>query len=209
MTTKSDFKRKLIKQGKNDSLQVAERLKKQKIKPDLVITSPAPRAAETARIFAKQLKYKQKNIKSRKSLFRQTEHALLDVVHEIDDRYDTVMIVGHDPSITDFVHFLIQDFKEIIPTCGVVGIEFDTLSWRDISQGQGVLKLFDFPQPEEKKETTKSRMKNLQKELAEKMVSVLKELNITSSEKTDELIQKTCKKIAKESVKLGNKQAET
>ena len=54
---KSDFERILVKEGENISQRAAERLKKRKIIPALIITSPAPRALQTARIFAQEFGY--------------------------------------------------------------------------------------------------------------------------------------------------------
>ncbi|MCE5249643.1 histidine phosphatase family protein [bacterium] len=202
---KEDFKRKLIKQGKKDMLQVVDRMKKQDIHPDLILTSPAPRATATARICAKHLKYKAKSIKSRKTLYEQGENALLDCVHGINEKYNSVMIVGHDPSMTAFVRYLVPDFNESLPTSGVAGIEFNTESWQEVSEGAGVLKLLDHPQPKEKKETIKSRINILHNELTDKYLSALLDMNIPLSNDIESIVRKLCRKIARETVKLQKK----
>ncbi len=61
-TDTTDYERTLIERGETDSIKIAERLKNCMIKPSLIISSPAPRALATAKIFAKQLEYLQKKI---------------------------------------------------------------------------------------------------------------------------------------------------
>ena len=196
-----DFERSLIKRGENDALQVAKRLGEKKINPSLIISSPALRAFETARIFAKQLDYRLKAIRTRKAIYDQAEGGLLTIVHTVSDENNSIMLVGHSPLMDDFARFLTQDFKESIPTSGVVGIEFNTNTWKDISRCKGELKLFYFPKQTQKTETKKPDIKELEKKLTEQIVNVLKELDTVATEKIEKPVKKSSKKIAKIFVK--------
>ena len=200
-----DFKRVLIERGKDNSLQVARRMKKNKIKPSLILSSPAPRAFATARIFANQLKYNPRSIKSRKALYDQEESALLDIVHSIDDKLDCIMFVGHNPSMEELAQFFTGGFKEAIPTSGVVGITFKSKTWKEISRGKGKLKLFVFPKPEKKSTAMKNTLKNLQKELEMKLTkqigSVLEKTDPSAKGKIEKFVTKSSKKLAKTFIK--------
>src|SRR5205809_7945782 len=55
---KSDDARPLTKRGKKEMHEVAASLKRVKARPDLVVTSPLPRASQTAEIAAEHLKGK-------------------------------------------------------------------------------------------------------------------------------------------------------
>src|SRR5262249_62167086 len=55
---KSDDERPLTKRGKKEMHEVAAFLKRGKARPDLIVTSPLPRASQTAEIAAKHLKVK-------------------------------------------------------------------------------------------------------------------------------------------------------
>ena len=124
-----DFDRTLLEQGEHDSMLVGKHLKELKIKPSLIITSPAARALKSAKLIAKQLDYRQKSIRTRKSFYEQSEDAILQIIHEIDTMHDSVMLVGHNPSFTDFAQNFAKGFKIDIPTGGVVGIKFKTNKW--------------------------------------------------------------------------------
>ena len=56
-----------------------------------------------------------------------------------------VMLVGHNPGISDLANVFLQIEIENIPTCGVVRLAFDVQRWRDISLQQATLLMFDYP----------------------------------------------------------------
>ena len=197
----SDFNRTLIEKGENDSILVGRRLKELKIQPSLVITSPAARALTSAKLIAKELGYRQKSIRTRKALYEQSEDAILNIIHEIDEMHDSVMLVGHNPSVTYFARTFAKDFKMDIPTCGVVGIEFNTNKWRNISENQGILKLHVFPGEIRKTITPKSIKNHLEKKITENIVEALDDLEKDTAEKIMKTLKKSSKKIAKKFVK--------
>ena len=201
----SDYERTLIERGESDSLKIAERLKNCMIKPSLIISSPAPRALGTAKIFAKQLEYLQKKIATRKAMYDQSDGALLDIVHTVDDIHDSVMLVGHNPSIEEFGYFLIRNFNEIIPTCGVVGISCKAASWKDVSQGRGKMILFESPKSPEKPENKKLLRKGLEKKLAEQICDILSAVNTNAKEKIEKQIKKSSGDIVKKFVQILTK----
>src|SRR6266542_1166255 len=55
---KSDDERPLTKRGKKEMQEVAKFLGRLKVRPDLIVTSPLPRASQTAEIAADYLKAK-------------------------------------------------------------------------------------------------------------------------------------------------------
>ena len=58
---KPDDERPLTKHGKKEMREVAAFLKRVKATPDLIVTSPLPRASQTAEIAAERLKVKCRN----------------------------------------------------------------------------------------------------------------------------------------------------
>jgi phosphohistidine phosphatase len=54
----------------------------------------------------------------------------MHVIREFDDQYDTVMVVGHNPSITGIVGYLTDTFIEHVPTSGIVVVKFDEATWK-------------------------------------------------------------------------------
>jgi len=119
--TLDDFDRPLNKRGKHDAPFMAEKFFKTDPVLDLIVSSPAKRAEDTARIFATKLH-------SGLALDTRLYDADISTMHMIIQdsflHHDSIMIVGHNPELT-----LLNDHlsdKEIfnIPTCGVVAIEF-------------------------------------------------------------------------------------
>lgn len=146
----SDFDRPLNERGKNDAPHMGKRLKKRNIKPDLLLTSPAKRAWSTSKRIAEELGYSREKIKTDRALYHADEQQLLSVIKEVNDKYKTLMIFGHNPGLTDFVNLLRDDRKIIdnLPTCGVVSITFNILHWREIKFGSGKVMHYDYPKNE-------------------------------------------------------------
>ena len=193
-----DFERTLIERGINDSHEVAERLRKQGVKPSLIISSPAARAIQTARIFAEHFKYPKKMIRTRKALYDQAENTLVEIIRSIDDALDTVMLVGHDPSFSYFAGFLAKNFDKNLPTCGVIGIECKIQSWKDIDPVRGTKKIFDYPGAGTKSISYKLMKKQLVKNIRENIENSLQELDADAAGKMNKSIKKASEKIADE-----------
>jgi len=138
-----DFERPLNKRGKNDAPQMGKRLKKQGIYPDSILSSPAKRAKQTAKAIAKEITYDEK-IKYIKDIYEASPDALENILHSLDDKYETVFLIGHNPGLNMFVEKYVG-FEENIPTCGVVNIKFDTKEWKKVSRRNAELLWFDYP----------------------------------------------------------------
>ena len=113
------------------------------IKPDLIISSPAVRAFTTALLFARNLNYNSNTIILKQELYESTVNDYVSVFSEIDNKYDTVMLFGHNPTISDLVGQLTQSSYILMPTCCIAGINFDVKNWKEIKIGN--LFLFDHP----------------------------------------------------------------
>lgn len=140
-----DFDRPLNKRGKHDAPMMGERLAKAKVKPDLIVSSPAQRALKTARVIADAIGYPRKQISEQKSIYEASHAALLELVQRFDDTFQHVMLFGHNPAFTYLANSLIREHIENVPTCGIVCIDFDVSSWADIGSDKGQLVFFDYP----------------------------------------------------------------
>ena len=96
---KDDDERPMKKRGKREMHEVASLLKRVKARPDIIVTSPLPRAAQTAEIAAKHLKVKCKEDKLLAPGFRRPE--LERVLRKYPE--ESVMIVGHEPDFTETI----------------------------------------------------------------------------------------------------------
>jgi phosphohistidine phosphatase len=143
-----DFDRPLDRRGKKDAPRVGKRLRKEKIRPDIIISSPAKRALKTARAIAEQLRFPLKKIRKDASVYEADTAALMIAVRGIKDKHGTAMLFGHNPGISDLARFLTGENTGDIPTCGVYGMEFACKSWKKISKGKGKEILYISPKSE-------------------------------------------------------------
>ena len=166
-----DMKRVLSKKGRKEAVKMAKKPKKNGRLPDLLISSPAKRAMQTARVFAKAIKYPKDKILLNKTLYEannaSSNGTLLEDVRSMDDQFQSVIVFGHDPLLTEFAHYLRKDFTEALPGCAVVRFDFNNISWTKVTAGRGILKFFDYPHRKKARldETKKARTARLTEDL--------------------------------------------
>lgn len=144
-----DFDRPLNDRGKNDAPRMGKRLRKRGILPDFIISSSAKRARSTAKRIAEALGYPEKEIQLTETLYHAEPEVILSVIHRLPDSCNSVMLVGHNPGLTDFANQYIDVRIDNMPTCGVVAAQFDVRSWKDVGEAQGSLLFFDYPKQQE------------------------------------------------------------
>lgn len=143
--TLDDIDRPLNKRGKKDAPSMAGRLKKLGIKPDVLISSPAKRALDTAKIFARKLDFQPKNIIIDPVSYEAGAGELLELLRGISEDVDSAMLFGHNPAITELAAMLSEYPVGNIPTAGVFCIDFPLTAWGDLNAGCGVAVFFDYP----------------------------------------------------------------
>ncbi|MAT39762.1 MAG: phosphohistidine phosphatase [Ectothiorhodospiraceae bacterium] len=141
----TDFERPLNKRGRRDAPFMGKLLAKQQIVPECIVSSPANRALTTARILAENMDFPLDHIRVEEELYESGLKDYVRAIHSIDCDVNTVMIVGHNPTITMFAEHLSDHDFENIPTCGIVILQFDMGSWSEIEQHTGEVLSFEFP----------------------------------------------------------------
>ncbi len=140
-----DYERPLSERGETDAPLMAAYVKKRVACPQIFISSHALRAVTTALEFMKALNVSENEIQKKKELYHATRRNWFKMIRVIDDRFDTVMLCGHNPGLTDFVNEISGADIYNIPTCGVAGINFEINSWNDIEAEKGKLEHYYFP----------------------------------------------------------------
>ena len=140
-----DIDRPLKRKGIQDAFLIAEKLSEQKITPQHVLSSPAVRAYETAKIFCNALSFNKENVEINSSIYNEAVEELQTILLNIDNKLNSVMLFGHDPGLTNFVAYLTKQSYEKIPTSGVVAIQFEVDSWNKISEHSGKIDFFIYP----------------------------------------------------------------
>lgn len=141
----ADRDRPLNKRGKRDAPMMGKRLHQRGISPDAVITSPARRAAKTARHLAKAVHFSTSHIQVVESLYGASPWSIIEFLHTVDDSLATVMVVGHNPECTMLANLLGGLHVDNVPTCGVVALDFHIENWQHVKEGEGKLVFYDYP----------------------------------------------------------------
>ena len=118
--TKPDDERPLTDFGKKEAVQVAKFLNRLKVKPDLIVTSPLPRALQTAEAAAEQLKTKLRQDEALEPGFGISELSTVLKRH----RAKVLMLVGHEPDFSSVISALTGGFLKM-SKAGVALIDID------------------------------------------------------------------------------------
>lgn len=137
-----DIDRPLKKRGIKDAYFMSKLLQEKIDRPDVFVASSANRALHTAVIFTEAFKFPFSNLKINKSLYSFSDGYLVKTIRALDGGFQSAIIFSHNHGINDFVNQFGDVFIENVPTCGIVGIEFDEDHWKNIKKGKVVLKEF-------------------------------------------------------------------
>lgn len=129
-----DYERPLLPEGIERTLEVADFLVDKGVHPDLIISSHAVRAIETARLIAGKLGYPEEKIETDSNIYYQGSDTLFDLVMDLPDNRDVVVLVGHNPAMTQFANMFLDDAVNYLPTTGVACVTFDVTSWSHITE---------------------------------------------------------------------------
>ncbi|MFW5658904.1 MAG: SixA phosphatase family protein [Bacteroidota bacterium] len=141
----NDFQRIVTEEGERNATEMGRRLKEKKVKPDLIMTSPALRAKKTAEIIASELGVKKGVIDEYQRIYEATTRILLEVINFAPDDVKNLMLVGHNPAISRIVEYLTNETLENIPPAGVVSMTFEVERWPYVAMGAGEYNWFDYP----------------------------------------------------------------
>lgn len=139
-----DRDRPLADRGKGDVAKMGKRLAKRGVKPDLIMSSPAMRALATAEVIAKVLNFKRKDIVVNDRLYAAQADDLLGVIQELGNKLEHVMLVGHNPELTELAYHLSHEITDM-PTCAIAEFTFDAKSWSDIGNAKPRQVALDYP----------------------------------------------------------------
>jgi phosphohistidine phosphatase len=141
-----DVDRPLASRGERDAPRMGKRLKARHARPTLLVASHATRAQQTAELIARALGVGPKQLKTDKALYLASPDAILGVVADLDDAHSCVLLVGHNPGLTELVNRLLpQVALDGLPTSGVVAIDFAATSWKDTGTADARLAYYDYP----------------------------------------------------------------
>ncbi len=147
-----DRERALTPDGKRDAARIGERMVALGIEPALVLCSTAERAVQTleqvARAYAKGLAAEYED-----PLYSADAEDLMARLQEIDDRFKSALIVGHNPTFHDLAvelagrgePELLGRLAEGLPKGGLVALALPAKTWKDLRPATGTLTILETP----------------------------------------------------------------
>jgi len=109
-STLADFDRPLTRRGLAEVTDMARRLRvKEFASPDLILTSSAVRTVQTSEVFAKELGLASRLVKRLDSLYLAAPEALLEAIAGMGPRVAHLLVVGHNPGLSDLAMQLAPD----------------------------------------------------------------------------------------------------
>ena len=139
-----DKDRPLSERGANDIPIMSARLRK-KSSIEAIISSTALRAFATANSIAEGIGFPVESVTLNSDIYLAGPIKLLEIVRNLDDRMGEVMLVCHNPTITEFANCMLGAIIDNIPTCGLVKLKLNINSWVYTEFEKGTLLDFDYP----------------------------------------------------------------
>jgi len=142
----ADFDRPLNERGRTAAPFMGKVMVRHAFEPELILSSPAVRARETA-IRTKKAAGLSAEIEYKEQIYEATPQTLLQVARSIGDKFGSAMIVGHNPGMEGFVRFLTGKL-ESLPTASLAVIDLDIDDWGQTSAKTGTLRTIIRPKDE-------------------------------------------------------------
>lgn len=99
-----DHKRVLTEKGRQDAENMAKILSDDGVKPDFILSSDAARTSQTTKPFREI--WTDINVEFRDDLYLASAGHLHSLLRSLDDDLQSVLIVGHNPGLYEFLKFM-------------------------------------------------------------------------------------------------------
>jgi phosphohistidine phosphatase len=147
----SDRERPLAERGRGDAEIMGKFLSQAEVVPDLIVSSPAERARQTAEILARAAGYTA-GIRWEEAAYAAGADALLSVVRGLPTQAEHALLVGHNPGFEELAALLIgTECGVTLPTAAAVHLVIDTDNWSEVCAGAGRLQWLITPKLLKKK----------------------------------------------------------
>jgi phosphohistidine phosphatase len=126
-----DADRPLTGRGRRDATAAGEWLSRSGLDPDLVLCSPSERTRETLECLAVDAA-----VGYEPEIYDDDVDTLFQLLRETGEQVDTLLLIGHNPTVHQLVHDLTGDSGDSFPTCALAVIEI-TEGWGAAWPGAG------------------------------------------------------------------------
>ena len=132
-----DFDRPLNKRGRKAAPLIGKFMWKRKLRPDLVLSSPAKRAAQTTALVVDCAEIETEP-RYDERLYGASASGLLEAISRIEDSANEVLLVAHNPGMQDMLERLTGEPAQM-PTAALARVTLDVERWNDVQEASGHL----------------------------------------------------------------------
>ena len=139
----SDFDRPLNKRGNIDGELMSNYLREKEKKIDKLILSTSKRTRLTSKYFTEKIHFD--SISYLDELYHASYSDIINIISKVENNFNSVMVIGHNPGLTELINqYTIMNIYNL-PTTGVVKVEFKVDKWERITENKGIIIYKKFP----------------------------------------------------------------
>jgi len=141
-----DFERSLDKRGRREAKRMARHLATLGLRPDHLITSPAVRTVETAKLLAGAMDFELARIRHDDRVYLAEADTLLTILRSAPAGAQHVLLVGHNPGLSTLAGRLsAAEEPGELPTAAAYALRFSGNQWNSLDWRTGKRTLYLTP----------------------------------------------------------------
>jgi len=128
-----DFERRLLPEGRKQCELLGEYFREKNFRIETIMSSPAERTRTTANLIANQLALPPGALTYHDSIYTSGMQQVVALIRTQHNQEKTIMLVGHNPTISMVANFFATDITTGLHPCDAVLIQFNSGSWADVN----------------------------------------------------------------------------
>jgi phosphohistidine phosphatase len=140
----ADIDRALAARGESDAPRIGRLLAAQHLVPDLILSSAALRAKQTAELVAEAVDFTGR-LELLGELYMALPNTYLKALHREGNSQSRALVVGHNPTLDDLLYLLTGE-HESFPTAGLAVVALNIEDWSELAL-PGQHRLVEFYRP--------------------------------------------------------------
>jgi len=141
----ADIHRPLADRGLRNASTMAERLRDRELIPQLLLSSPATRALDTALIMSRIWRLSPDALQIRDALYDASERDIDGILSTVSSQVKDVAIFGHNPTFTLYANRFLDPPLDNLPTAGVVVVTLESQGWNGLDLSMVAKTYVDYP----------------------------------------------------------------
>ncbi len=133
-----DFLRQLSASGKHQISRLNEVLKNNDFKIEMLLSSTAKRASQTAELISKD--FQPKNIQFEDEIYEAEPEDLIKLIQKLDDKTVNLMLVGHNPGLSALVSYITGEGYVSLKPGMMAVLDIFVDDWSMIGRESGILR---------------------------------------------------------------------